>query len=70
MNPSPKLTDQENRSTATFLGYSSQDKSIENNTKRILNHVLKNWNKNNSSAKLIMYWIVMKNKSSELTRQD
>ena len=31
VNPSPKLTDQEKRSIANSFGYSSKDKSIENN---------------------------------------
>ena len=46
MNPPPKLTDQEKRSIETYFGYSSQDKSIEDNTKRILTHILKHWNVN------------------------
>ena len=44
VNPSPKLTDQEDSSIATSFGYSSQDKCIETSTKRILTHVLKRWN--------------------------
>ena len=44
VNPSPKLTDQENHNNATDFGSSSQDQSIENNTKRILTHVLNSWN--------------------------
>ena len=46
MNPPPNLTDQENRSIETYFGYSYQDKSIEDNTKRILTHILKHWNVN------------------------
>ena len=44
VNPPPKLTDQENHSIANSFGYSSQDLSIENNTKIILTHVLKRFN--------------------------
>ena len=50
VNPSPKLIDQENRSIATSFCSSSQDQSIENNTKIILNHILKRWNENKSST--------------------
>ena len=41
VNTPPKLTDQEKRSIATSFGYSYQDQSIENNSKRILTHLLK-----------------------------
>ena len=50
MNPSPKLTDQENISIATFFGSSYQDQCIETNTKIILTRVLKSLNENNSIA--------------------
>ena len=50
VNPSPELTDQENRSIENYFGSSSQDQCIENNTKRILTHVLKRWNENKYSA--------------------
>ena len=49
-NASPKLTDQEKRSIATYFGYSSKDQNNESNTKRILTHVLKRWNEKKSSA--------------------
>ena len=44
VNPSPKLTNQENRSIETSFGSSSQYQCIETNTKRILTHVLNIWN--------------------------
>ena len=50
VNPSPKLADQEKRSIVTSFGSSSQYQCIETNTKRIMTHVLKRWNKNKSSA--------------------
>ena len=40
VNPSPNLIDQEKLSIETSFGYSSQDQTIETNTKRILTHVL------------------------------
>ena len=46
MNPSPKLTDQENRS----IGSSSQYQGIETNAKIILTRVLKHQNENKTSA--------------------
>ena len=49
MNPPPKLTDQEKRSIATYFRSSSQDQSIENNTKIILTHILKHLNVKKSS---------------------
>ena len=39
LNTLPKLTDQEKSSIATSFGSFSQDKNIENITKRILTHV-------------------------------
>ena len=50
MNPSPKLTDHEKRSIATYFVSSSQDQCIEPNTKIILTHVLKLRNEKKSSA--------------------
>ena len=44
MNPSPKLTDQEECNIATAFGSSSQDECIETNTKIIMTHVLKRCN--------------------------
>ena len=40
LNPSPKLTDQEKKSVMNSFDYSSQDQSIETNTKISLTHVL------------------------------
>ena len=45
--PSPKLTGQEKQIIATSLGYSSQEKSIENNSKRIMTRLLKCYNEKN-----------------------
>ena len=50
MNPSPKLTYQENNSIATSFLLISQDEIIENNTKIILTHLLKRWHINKSSS--------------------
>ena len=50
VNPPPKVTDQEKRSIATLFGSFYQYQSIENNTKRILNHILNSWNENKSST--------------------
>ena len=50
VNPSPKLTDQEKSSFMNYFGSYYQDKCIENNTKRILTHVLNRWNENKSIA--------------------
>ena len=46
----PKLTIKEKSIIATYFGSSSQDQSIENNTKRILTRVLKLWNEKKWSA--------------------
>ena len=43
VNPSPKLTDQGNKSVMNSFDSSSQDQCIETNTKRILTHVLMSW---------------------------
>ena len=48
MNPSPKLTDKENKSVMNYFDYYSQDQCIETNTKRITTHVLRRWNENKS----------------------
>ena len=48
MNPPPKLPNQENHSIVTSFGSSSQYKIIKNNTKRILNHLIKCFNGNKS----------------------
>ena len=50
MNSSPKLTDQEKCSIATYFGSSSQDQFIETNTKIILTHVLNRWEENKYSV--------------------
>ena len=50
VNLPPKLTGQEKRSIMTYFGYSSQDQSIENNTKIIMTHILNRLNGNNSST--------------------
>ena len=48
MNPSPKLTDKENKSVMNSFDYYSQDQCIETNTKRIMTYVLRRWNENKS----------------------
>ena len=50
MNPPPKLTDQEKHSIVTYFGSSSQDQSVENSTKIIMNHLLKRRNGKKSST--------------------
>ena len=50
VNPSPKWTDEENRSIATSFGSSYQDPCIETNKKRIMIIVSKSWNENKSIA--------------------
>ena len=55
MNPSPKLTDKEKRSIATYFVSSPQDKCIENNAKIIMTLVLKRWNENKSSSHPSIY---------------
>ena len=45
VNPSSELTDQENSSVMNYFDSSSQYQCIEINTKRILTHFLKRWNK-------------------------
>ena len=44
------ITDKEKSSITTSFLTISQDKNIENKTKRILTHVLKSWDVNTSSA--------------------
>ena len=46
----PKLTDQEKRTIAASFLPVYQDQSIDNNTKRILNYILKHCNGKNSST--------------------
>ena len=48
VNPSPKLTDQENKSVMNYFDYYSQDQCIETNKKIILTGVLRCWNENKS----------------------
>ena len=48
--PSPKLTDQEKLSLVTYFLPIYQDQSIENNTKRILTHILNRCDRNKSST--------------------
>ena len=50
LNPPPKLNNKEKRSIVTYFLPFYQYKSIENNTKIILTHVLKIWNEKKSSA--------------------
>ena len=50
MNPPSKLIYQEMCSCATTILPISQDQSIENNTKRIMTHLLKHWGGKNSSV--------------------
>ena len=50
VNPSSKLTDQENESVMNYFGSSSQDQFIETNTKIIMNHVLRRSNEDKSIA--------------------
>ena len=52
VDPSPKYTDQEKKTIATYFGSYSQDQSIENNPKIILTNPLRRWNDNNSSSHL------------------
>ena len=52
VNPPLNLTNEEKRSIATSFGYSSQDHSIENNSKIILTRILNHCNGNKSSARL------------------
>ena len=46
--PSTKITDLEKKIIATYFMPFSQEQSIENNSKIILTHLLKHWNKNKS----------------------
>ena len=48
--PPPKLTDQERLIIVTSFPPIYQDQIIENNTKQFMNHILKLWNENKSSA--------------------
>ena len=50
VTPSPKVTDQENKSVKNCFDVSSQDRSIENTSKRILTHVLRRWKEENSNT--------------------
>ena len=50
MNPSPKLTEQENKSVMNCFDYSSHDQYIETNTEIILTHVIMSWNEDKSIA--------------------
>ena len=50
MNPSPKLTKQENKSVMNSFDYSSQYQCIETTMKRILTHFLMRWNEEKSNA--------------------
>ena len=50
VNPSPKLTEPENKRVMNYFDYSSQDKCIETNTKRIPTHVLMCWKEEKSNA--------------------
>ena len=50
VNPSPKLTYQENLNIVTSFGTSSRCQCIETNTKRIVTPVLKGCNENKSIA--------------------
>ena len=43
VTPSPKVTDQENKSVRNCFDVSSQDQSIENTSKIIMTHVLRRW---------------------------
>ena len=43
VTPSPKVTDQEKKCVKNYFDASSQDQCIETNSKRILTHVLRNW---------------------------
>ena len=50
VKPSPKLTDQEKKHVRNYFDASSQDQCIENNTKRILTHILMRWDEKKSNA--------------------
>ena len=50
VNPSQKLTDQENKTVMNSFDSTSQDQYIETNTKRVLTHVLMRWNEDKSNA--------------------
>ena len=46
----PEISDQEKKVIETYFGVSSQDHSIENNSKRILTRILKRWYGHKSSS--------------------
>ena len=50
VTPSPKVTDQEKKCVRNYFDVSSQDRSIENTSKRILTHVLRRWKEDKSNA--------------------
>ena len=50
VTPSPKVTDQENNCVRNCFDVSSQDQSIENNSKGILTHVLMRGKEDKSNA--------------------
>ena len=50
MTPFPKVTDQEKKIVRNFFAASSQDQSIENTAKRILDQVLRRWKEDKSNA--------------------
>ena len=50
VNPSPKLTDQEEKNVMNSFASSSQDQCIETNTKIILTHVLMRWKEDKSNT--------------------
>ena len=55
MNPSPKLTNKEKRSIATYFGSFYKYQGIETNARIIMTHVLYCWNENKSSAHPITF---------------
>ena len=50
VTPSPKVTDQENKCVRNSFDVSSQDRYIENTSKRILTRVLRCWDDIESTA--------------------
>ena len=50
VTPSPKVTDQQKECARNYFNASSQDQCIETNSNRILTHVLRRWDYNNSYA--------------------
>ena len=51
VNPSPKVTDQENKSVMDSFDSSSRDQCIETNAKIILTNFLMRWNEDKSIAR-------------------